>query len=179
MTGIAGTRLAVAAALLVSACAGDGSGGRSVGEVDTAVSRVDAIDQAVEDWARATTTEEAHAAASDARDLVTGSGAVETGLLPGRDGSDGLTSSASSPCVERDVLGGSWSDPAARWATFDRAVDEWRPDNNTFPSLPSHPQRIVGWALLSLATDDVEEVHEYAGHARLHVDITREAFSGC
>ena len=86
---------------------------------------------------------------------------------------------AATPCVEADVLGGPWDDAPARWWTMVTAIDEWAPDGNTFPTLPSHPQRVVGWATLTLGTEDLDAAHEYAGHAMLHVDITRAAFTDC
>ena len=54
------------------------------------------------------------------------------------------------------------------------AIEEWSPTNNTMPSLASHPMRIVGWATFTMATDSLDLAHEYAGHARLHVDISRK-----
>lgn len=100
------------------------------------------------------------------------------GLLPGLTGQPGLGLPASS-CVEQDVLGGSFLDASGRWDTLRAAIGEWSPGNNTFPSLPSHPQRVVGWASLTLATEDLDLAHEYSGHAGLHVDITRDALDGC
>ena len=57
------------------------------------------------------------------------------------------------------------------------AIDDWRPDDNTMPSLPSHPMRVVGWASFTLATDDLDDAHEYAGHAQLHVDVARDSLT--
>jgi hypothetical protein len=57
------------------------------------------------------------------------------------------------------------------------AIDAWRPDNNTMPTLPSHPMRVVGWATFALDSDSLDEAHEYAGHAKLHVDISVRALS--
>lgn len=81
-------------------------------------------------------------------------------------------------CVNRDVLGGSWDDPVGRWSLLDDGIDEWAPANNTFPSLPSHPMRIVGWATLTQSAS-FEEAIEYSGHAYLHVDISQEALAQC
>ena len=77
------------------------------------------------------------------------------------------------------MLGGSWSDPAARWATAQDAYDAWTPSNNTMLTLASHLQRIVGWATFTLATDSLDDAHEYAGHAQLHVDVSRAALEPC
>jgi hypothetical protein len=55
------------------------------------------------------------------------------------------------------------------------AIDDWRPDNNTMPSLASQPMRIVGWATFTLASDSLDEAHEYAGRAQLHVDTSLDA----
>ncbi len=157
--------------------------------------RIDAIAMAVARWEGAESIEDAHAAAEEARNLVTGArtvgagdldgdgtamGLAERGLLPGEGGAPGLVSPLEGCAeVERDVLGGSWSDPADRWQVAAAAIDAWAPANNTFPSLPSHPQRIVGWATLTLRGSTLEEAHEYAGHARLHIDITADAVAGC
>jgi len=78
-----------------------------------------------------------------------------------------------------DVLGGSWADPSGRWQEVRTRVAAWSQTNNTFPALPSHPQRVVGWASLTLAAPTLELAREYAGHAQLHVRITREALNGC
>jgi hypothetical protein len=194
--------LAIASLLIGAGCGGGskGSGDPSVtarppSSAATAVAaRLDAMEAALDRWAAAPTIGAAHAAAENARNLVTGpsafgagdldgdgtvAGRVSEGLLPGLDRSPGLAGRLPAACVAADVLGGDWRDPAARWATLRTAVDEWRPDNNTFPSLPSHPQRFVGWATLTLATGDLDVAHEYAGHARLHLDVTRAAVAAC
>jgi hypothetical protein len=162
---------------------------------DAMIQRLDAIDAAVVSWRSATDLVEAHAAAEAARNLVVGptgpgygdadgdgsiGGGSIVGLLPGEGGEPGLaTDVADSACVDADVLGGSWADAAGRWATLQTAIDAWSPSNNTFPTLPSHPQRIVGWATLALATDDLSTAHEYGGHAALHSDISRRAVTDC
>lgn len=150
--------------------------------IDAAHARLDEIDEAVARWADAGSLDEAAAAAEEARGLVTGEVASSgpPGLLPGRGGEAGLVSPlAGCAAVEADVLGGDWSDPAGRWAVADEAIAEWAPGNNTFPSLPSHPQRVVGWATLTVETSSLDDAHEYAGHAKLHVDVSREALSTC
>lgn len=38
--------------------------------------------------------------------------------------------------------------------------------------------RIVGWATFTLASDDLDDAHEYAGHAQLPVDVSQRAL-GC
>ncbi|WP_430866744.1 hypothetical protein [Demequina aurantiaca] len=146
-------------------------------------------------WQQAATIEEAHAAAESALNLVVGAdgphygdadgdgsigGETVAGLLPGLDGEPGVAQiEPINECVERDVLGGSWDDPAARWAEADAALAAWSPSDNTMPTLASHPQRIYGWASLTLATDDLDEAHEYAGHALIHVNVTLDAFENC
>ncbi len=186
--------LALAVSLLVSACS-DPPGTDALGSEAAAVTqRLDAIDAAVGDWRDSTTIEEAHAAAEEARNLVVGpdnplygdadgdggvQGENEEGLLPGLTAEGLAQLSSVSSCAEADVLGGSWSDRPARWATAQDAYDAWTPSNNTMPTLPSHPQRIVGWATFTLATDSLDDAHEYAGHARLHVDVSRAALEPC
>ena len=68
---------------------------------------------------------------------------------------------------------------AARWSSLESAIAAWTPSNNTFPALPSHPQRIVGWASLALATAELAAALEYGGHASLHVDVARRAVTDC
>jgi len=187
--------LALFVPLLVGACSSADAIGTSGGSDLAVTERVDAIAAAVADWAAATTLPEAQADAEAALNLVVGpdgpgygdsdgdgviQGEADEGLLPGRLGEAGLAQSEPvNSCVESDVLGGSWEDPAARWATAQDVYDAWTPSNNTMPSLPSHPQRIVGWATLTLATDSLDEAHEYAGHAKIHVDVTRDAIEAC
>jgi hypothetical protein len=43
------------------------------------------------------------------------------------------------------------------------------------PTLPCHPMLIVGWVTFTLETDSLDEAHEYAGHAKLHVDNSLHA----
>ncbi len=156
--------------------------------------RLDEIDAAIASWGSATDLGAAQAAAETARNLVVGAhgpyygdgdgdgqvgGTAQEGLLPGLDGTPGLADPALGSCLERDVLGGSWADPAARWSELHVAIAAWTPTNNTFPSLASHPQRIVGWASLTLATDDLATAVEYAGHAHLHIDVAVAAVADC
>lgn len=156
--------------------------------------RLSAIDRAIERWRAASDLTVVHRAAEEVRNLVVGpdgpsygdadgdgtvSGASESGLLPGLDGQAGIADGAAGACIERDVMGGSWDDPHGRWAVLEAAIAGWSPTNNTFPTLPSHPQRIVGWSTLALATSDLETAIEYGGHAHLHVDIARAAVSDC
>lgn len=163
--------------------AADGdAAGDAAQDIEAAGARLDAIDEAVARWADAGSLDEAAAAAEQARGLVDGEGDTPgpPGLLPGRDGETGLVSPlAGCAAVEADVLGGDWSDPTERWAVADEAIAEWAPGNNTFPSLPSHPQRVVGWATLTVGTSSLDDAHEYAGHAKLHVDVSREALATC
>lgn len=152
------------------------------------------IDEAVGTWSRADSVEAGHAAAEEARNLVVGddnprygdtdgngriAGETVIGLLPGIDGRRGLASNGPNACTQADLLGGSWENAGERWAILDRAIAAYRPDNNLFPTLPSHAQRVVGWATLALASDDLEEVREYSGHASLHSRIIRDAVTAC
>ncbi len=154
--------------------------------------RLDDIGDAVETWRNAASLAVAHAAAERALNLVVGpngpgygdsdanasvSGETLVGLLPGIDGAPaGLSIPLSgNDCVVRDVLGGSWVDPGMRWDEMLSAIDDWRRDNNTMPTLASHPMRVVGWATFTLNSDLLDEAHEYAGHAALHVNISRRA----
>lgn len=159
----------------------------------TAAQRIDELVVAVSDWRDASTIEEAHAAAETAANLVVGpsgpgygdrdgdgtiSSDVGDGLLPGVDGDPpglAVLVADDNECVVRDVLGGVWDDPDARWGEMLAAIDAWSSTDNTMPSLASHPMRIVGWATFTLATDDIDEAHEYAGHAQLHVDVSARA----
>ena len=156
--------------------------------------RMAALDEAVDVWRAASSLEEAQAAAEAAANLIVGpngpgygdrdidgvvTGEVSSGVLPGLDGTpEGLAIPLSANgCVRRDVLGGTWSDPEAEWGTMLDAIDDWRPDNNTMPTLPSHPMRVVGWATFTLDSDSLDEAREYAGHAKLHVDISARALT--
>lgn len=156
--------------------------------------RLKAIGDAVDRWRTATDLPTARRAAEEARNLIVGpkgplygdadrdgtvAGASEIGLLPGLAGEAGLATAAAGVCVERDVLGGSWADPAARWAKLEAAISAWTPSNNTFPAFPSHPQRVIGWATLTLAAANLATAHEYGGHARLHADIALRALTDC
>lgn len=158
------------------------------------VARLSAIDGAVGRWRSATDLATARRSAEEASNLVVGphgpsygdsdrdgtvGGASAIGLLPGLGGEPGLATAAAGPCVERDVLGGSWADPAARWSSLESAIAAWTPSNNTFPALPSHPQRLVGWATLSLATAELATALEYGGHAQLHIDVAMQAVTDC
>ncbi len=163
-------------------------------ESETLAERLAAIDQAVSRWRTAADLASAHRAAEEARNLVVGpagpfygdgnrdgaiAGASAAGLLPGLKGEAGLALGIAPRCVRRDVLGGDWSDPGRRWAILKTAIANWKPVRNTFPSLPSHPQRIVGWATLALAADRLATVQDYGRHAQIHADVSRRALRGC
>ena len=193
----------VAVALVVSACSGasttadigtTGPPSTVVGDQSGAllVERLNAIDETVATWGNAATIGDAHAAAEAAANLVVGpsgpgygdrdgdgiiNGSSGLGLLPGLDGTPSgiATALASNECVDADVLGGTWVDPGERWGEMSSAIDDWRPDHNTMPSLASHPMRIVGWATFTQESDSLDLAHEYAGHAKLHIDISRRA----
>ena len=154
--------------------------------------RMEAVDGAVAAWRDSTTVEAAHAAAEAAANLVVGpngpgygdrdgdgviTGETTVGVLPGLEGTpSGLaTSLALNECIASDVLGGPWTNPGAEWAAMLAAIEDWRIDNNTMPTLPSHPMRVVGWATFTLESDSLDEAHEYARHAKLHVDISHRA----
>ncbi|TFG68938.1 MAG: hypothetical protein E4H24_02245 [Thermomicrobiales bacterium] len=159
--------------------------------------RLSEIDDAVSRWQAAVDLVAVGAAAEAARNLVVGpdgpgygdadgdgtvTGANAVGLLPGLAGQHGPATEAAGAagaCVVRDVLGWSWGDPSARWAILADAIAAWSPASNTFPSLPSHPQRIVGWATLALGADDLPTALEFGGHARLHIDIASRAVTDC
>jgi len=162
------------------------------GGVAAYAERMVLVDEAVAAWRVAPTVAAAQEAAEAAANLVVGpngpgygdrdgdgvvSGATDAGVLPGLDGTPpGLAIPlAGNACIDADVLGGSWGDPEARWGEMLDAIDAWRPGNNTMPTLASHPMRVVGWSTFTLDTDSLEEAHEYAGHATLHVDISVRA----
>ena len=185
---------ALSAAIVMAGCGGDDSTDGAVPNDDASslAVRIDALDVAVSDWEDAASVADAKRAAERSLNLIVGpdgpgygdldgDGAIEgeaaLGLLPGLDGElDGLaTLAAGNDCIERDVLGGSWGEPGARWQEMLDAIDAWEPGNNTMPSLQSHPMRVVGWATFTLASDDLDLAHEFAGHARLHVDVTQRA----
>ena len=165
-------------------------------DTDTAsfAERMNAIDEAVAVWRSASSVEDAQVAAEAAANLVVGpngpgygdrngdgvvAGEATAGVLPGLDGTpEGLAIPlAANGCIRRDVLGGPWDDPGTEWGAMLVAIDEWRPDNNTMPTLASHPMRVVGWATFTLDSDSLDEASEYAGHAKLHVDISARALS--
>lgn len=160
----------------------------------SALERLDQIDGEVSAWRAALNLSQAKRHAEAARNLIVGpagpgygdadgdgrvSGANEIGLLPGIGGRAALAVPAANPCVTRDLLGGSWEDPARRWAILQAKIAAWRPGNNTFPTLPSHAQRIVGWATLTLGSSNLAAARDYAAHAKLHVDVSRTAVNHC
>lgn len=156
--------------------------------------RLALIENAIGRWRRAANLTEARSAAEEARNLVVGEagpyyedadrdgviqGESNSGLLPGLRGEDAVAQPEDGDCVIRDILGGSWSEPSNRWAVLDAAIRSWTPSHNTFPTLPSHPQRIVGWATLALSTDSLDTAKAYGGHAQLHIDVSSNAFTRC
>ncbi|MCB0877382.1 MAG: hypothetical protein KDC46_00170 [Thermoleophilia bacterium] len=160
--------------------------------VQPVAERLSAIQDAVNAWRDSSSVAVAKAAAETARNLVVGpdgpdygdsdgddtvSGATKTGLLPGMGGEPGIADALAGSCADRDVLGGSWDDPKQRWQDVAERIDDYSASNNRFPELPSHPQRIVGWATLTLRSNDLDTMHEYAGHAQLHVDTARDALT--
>lgn len=185
------SRLVVALLLVVVAagCGDDSAPGESE-DVAAFTLRVQLLtaDNAVTVWGRATSIEEAHAAAEAAANLIVGSGGpdygdrdgngnvdgeTDFGVLPGLDGTPAaLAALVDNECIEADVLGGSWDDPAARWAELDAAIAAWGPDNNTIPDVASNPMRIVGWATLAQATDSLEEAREFGTRAKTNITLS-------
>ena len=193
------------ALLGIGALVGCGSSGEDSATVVTTpeavavANRLADLDRAVERWRSAASITEAQIAAETAANLVVGpngpgygdhngdgtvDGNTDAGLLPGLDGTpDGLANPlVENTCLERDVLGGTWDDPGARWAEMTTAIEAWRPDANTMPTLASHPMRVVGWATFTLDTDPdapdaLDLAHEFAGHAALHVAISADALA--
>lgn len=176
-------------ALLLAAC---GSGDADPAATDAVRDRLDEIAEQVAVWHTTDDPAEALAAAEAAANLVVGpngpgygdrdgdgaiAGATEVGLLSGVDGTPaGIASPlADQSCVARDVVAGTVDDPATAWAEMEAAIDAWRPTDNTMPTLASHPMRIVGWATFTLASGSLDDAHEYAGHAQLHVDVSLRA----
>ncbi len=161
---------------------------------DTLRTRLVAVDRAVLRWQAASTLLTAREAAEEARNLIVGSygplygdankdgqiaGKRVVGVLPGLKGEASLASTNDNACVVADVLGGSWREPAKRWSRFQRALSRWTMTKNTFPSLPSHAQRVVGWASLTLKSDSLVEAREHAKHAQLHINIALRAVTSC
>lgn len=161
---------------------------------ETLHTRLEGLDRAVTRWQAASSLRAAHEAAEEARNLIVGPsgpyygdadddgrivGASTLGILPGLEGERGLAGSNGNACVVADVLGGSWREPAKRWSELQSAISRWTTTRNTFPSLKSHPQRVVGWASLTLDSISLTEAREYAKHARLHVDVSVRAAESC
>ena len=174
----------------LTACGGDGDGDADAVKPDVAEftyrERMLKIDDAATAWKNADTIEIAKSAAESAANLVVGPGGpgygdrdgdgtiegeADFGVLPGLDGSPvGLANGVpDNECVVNEVLGGSWDDPAGRWATMQTAIDDWTTANNTMSNLPSRPMRIVGWATFTLATDSLDDAQSYGGQAALEV----------
>ena len=190
---------AIVAMALLAACEGDPVT-RSLGDggpAERLAERIEVVGAHVESWENAVTVEEAWAAAEAAANHVVGPrgpgygdrdadgevrGPSDAGILPGMEGDppgfalEAVEAGAPS-CVTQDVLGGAWDDPGARWGEMAEAIEAWTPATNTMPRLDSHPQRIVGWATLALRSDDLDEIQELAGHARLHVETSRRALT--
>lgn len=188
------TSTATATGTSGSSANGSASAGAASGQA-ALIARVDAIQVAVTAWKNATDLRSVKAAAEAARNLVVGpdgpgygdadgdgtiSGATTIGLLPGLEGQPGLAGAGTpTACVTAQVLGGPWTDPAARWKTAQDDVKAWTKTNNPFPGLMSQPQRIFSWASLTLATSSLSDARGFAGDAQLHVDATRTAVQGC
>jgi len=182
------------AILFLAACGSESSTDEDLQEQSEIAFReqITTIDDAVTTWRNAESIEDAQAAAETAANLIVGpngpdygdrngdgtiDGEYTVGVLSGLDGKPTGIAQKLEPneCIDNDVLGGSWSDPMAEWDKMIVAIDQWRPDNNTMPTLDSHPMRVVGWATFTLGTDSLDDAHEYGGHAKLHVDVTLDA----
>ena len=185
--------------VLVASC-GSGSGVDGDGDAgERLTERLNVLASHVESWRNAPSLAEAQRAAEAAANHVVGPngpgfgdrdrdgevrGPTDAGILPGLEGAPAgfaleAVNAGAPDCVVRDILGGAWNDPARRWAELDNAIANWQPTRNTFPSLASHAQRIVGWATLTLATGSPEEAKTYGGHAELHVAISLSALDEC
>ncbi|RLE19221.1 MAG: hypothetical protein DRJ50_12375 [Actinobacteria bacterium] len=191
-----GSAAILAAILVLTACGSDSSSEENLQEQSEIAFReqMTTIDDAVASWGNAKTIEDAQVGAETAANLVVGpngpgygdrngdgtiDGETDVGVLSGIDGTPTGIAQTLDPneCIERDVLGGSWTDPAAEWDKMTVAIAEWTPDNNTMPTLDSHLMRIVGWSTFTLDTDSLDEAREYAGHAKLHVDVSLDALN--
>lgn len=161
---------------------------------ETLETRLTAVDRAVLRWQTAPNLRIAREAAEEARNLIVGSsgplygdadgngqiaGKRVVGVLPGLNGENSLASPNDNACVIADILGGNWREPVKRWSQFQGALSRWTKTRNTFPSLPSHAQRVVGWASLTLKSKSLAEAQEHAKHARLHIDISVRAATSC
>jgi hypothetical protein len=190
------TSAAMAAAILVlAACGSDSSSDDEDIQEQSEIAyreQMTTIDDAVAAWRNSLFIDDAYVEAETAANLIVGpngpdygdrngdgtiDGETEAGILSGLDGTPVGIAETLEPneCIDRDVLGGSWTDPAAEWDKMIVAIDEWQPDNNTMPTLDSHPMRIVGWATFTLETDSLGDAHEYADHAKSHVDVSLDA----
>ena len=185
--------------VLLASCGSAGGVGGDGGVGERLTERLNVLATHVESWRKAPSLAEAQRAAEAAANHVVGPngpgfgdrdgdgevrGPTDGGILPGLGGAPAgfaleAVDAGAPDCVARDILGGAWDDPARRWADLDNAIANWKPTRNTFPSLASHAQRVVGWATLTLATDSLEEAKTYAGHAELHVAISLRALEEC
>ncbi|WP_305098450.1 hypothetical protein [Croceibacterium aestuarii] len=199
------TRLLSAAALLaLAACGSQTDEDRSTkdqapaGQLaptgDALALRLDTLDAAVMKWQTATDLVTAHAAAEEVRNLVVGpagpiyddadrdgevAGASDEGLLPGTRGQVALVAGEADRCLLQNVLGGSWTDPGARWAQALIAFDSWRPGNDAISSLPSPTMRLVGWATLGLESLRIDASRDFAQQAAHELQSVRRAIEGC
>ncbi|MCX6397320.1 MAG: hypothetical protein NTV23_12585 [Propionibacteriales bacterium] len=189
----AGPSLALCAVLLAWVAGCGGRDATEPGAVTAAQARIDEVSAATERWAAAVSLREARLAAEEVANLISGpevpeygdtdrdgrvAGARDQGLLPGEGAGAGL-GLALAGCAGAPLLGGSWAEPQERWDELRDRIAQWRPDNNTFPSLESEALRVVGWARLTLRTSSLAEALEYSGHARVHVDATSDAIREC
>ncbi len=147
-----------------------------------ALDRARTIERDVASWAAAAGLADVHRDAARVRALVGGprfasdGDQIAEGLLPGPAGEPGLAEDRDG-CAGRVVVTGDWSDPAGRWRSLERLIGTWSPQNNPFPTLPSHAERVFGWATLATHAHSLSEAREYAGHASGHAAIVTEALA--
>lgn len=156
--------------------------------------RLDAIDAAVLGWQQATDIDTAHEKAEAVRNLVVGptgpiygdadgngtvAGASEEGLLPGTTGEVALVDGENTPCLLNSMLGGSWSDPGARWAQALAAFDKWNPGDDTIGALPSPAMRLAGWATIGLNAQRIDASRDLAQRAANAAGAVRQAYTDC
>jgi len=187
--------LALGSLILLAACGDDDADGPPAddsAEVITYRERMTKLDDAITVWDEAETIAVAHAAAEAAANLVVGPGGPDFGDRDGNGGIDGETAHGLLPgldgtppgvaellddnqCILVDVLGGSWDDPAGRWADMDAAIAVWTPESDTMLALASQPMRIAGWATITLESDSLDGAHALAGAAATSLNISIDA----
>ncbi len=69
----------------------------------------------------------------------------------------------------------AWSAPERRYDEVDRAVEVTSGGQNAVRTMDGHLMRAMAWALLAAATDDIDAAREFAGHGRLHTQLSLDA----